>query len=249
MAIDFNGSTDRIDYGNTRDWSGQAQSISLWFVKDDFSNTSYICTDHGSGDSTLSVILYTQTINTLKFWVNHATTNLSRTSTAVLSTATTYHVVVTWDGSATATNINMYLNGAVMSYSAATDGVDAVLAADGSTALGGRIYDDASNFNGRMWELGRWTRVIAADEIIGLAAGASPSTYMNGLAFYTPLVRSAIDEINGDAGTLDGTSVATHGRIITPSGSRFVGRTPAVGGSFQAAWALGSNQLIGAHAI
>ena len=59
-----------------------------------------------------------------------------------------------------------------------------------------------------------WNRVLSAGEIAALAAGVSPMFSPVDMVLYTPMIRETTDYIGGTAGTLDGTSVAVHQRVI-----------------------------------
>jgi hypothetical protein len=126
-----------------------------------------------------------------------------------------HHFAYTWDGSTTATNAKIYFDGAELSsYDGNTNGVT-LAAGTGKWSIGGRIYDDARNADGRLAEFGFWNRVMSAAEIAGLAKKYKPSALPFGLVFYAPLVQSTTDRY-GKAATEDGTTVAVHLPVITP---------------------------------
>ena len=97
-------------------------------------------------------------------------------------------------------------------------------------SVGGRNYDDARNFGGYLAEVGMWSRVLSADERAALAAGYSPLFFPIGLRHYAPLIRDPVDRVTGAAGTLDGTAVVDHPRIIYPAGVQHIFAATAAGG-------------------
>src|SRR3989344_5358177 len=65
--------------------------------------------------------------NALSLGKDYATTDLNRTtSNSTVTMSAWNYVVVTWDGSATATNILIYVNGAETTYQTTTNGVGAI---------------------------------------------------------------------------------------------------------------------------
>lgn len=79
--------------------------------------------------------LQMNTGNSLIFAVDYGTTDIERrTNTSAFALSTWNHVVVTWDGSATAANVRIYINGTEATYASTVDGV------------GGRNLDNAQNF-------------------------------------------------------------------------------------------------------
>lgn len=82
----------------------------------------------------------------------------------------------------------------------------------GGHGNGGTQHD----IDGRLAEIGVWNRILTDAEIDQLADGFSPLFIPRGLVFYLPLVRN-VQDIKGTALTDNGTTVATHPRIIYPT--------------------------------
>jgi hypothetical protein len=219
MARDLNGSTDRIDYTAISTALAQAQTFSAWlFVDAHAANLNRITGIAQSGDTANGHSFGILSTGAVFYRVVHSTTILNHDSSTTISTGQWVHALYTWDGSKTAANIHIYLDNAEVSYATTTDGVGTE-ASIGSWCLGGNIFNDSANFNGRMAAIGWWNRILTAAEIEALSEGYSPLFFRRGLGWSPQLIRSQQDPITGQAGTLDGTTVIEHPRIIMPSSS------------------------------
>ncbi len=236
MAREFDGSTDRIDYGNVLDWSGQAQTFALWVYHDTDTRFQYFNTDHVSGDASREGITYGMDDNDHLVAIGRFDGgDLTRTSSAATFPDNVWqHVLITWDGSITAANVHTYVDGSETGYATTTNGSGNPVASDGSLSLGGRIFDDAVNFNGRMAAVGRWNRVLDSGEIAILATVYSPLFIPKGLIFAPDLIRGINEPISGKTGILDGTSVIAHPRIIHPYNRPNIYKTAAAVAAGQA---------------
>ena len=85
------------------------------------------------------------------------------------------------------------------------------------------------DFDGRIFEVGIWGRVLSDAEISALAKGYSPAFFPNGLLLYLPLVRDVYDALGGKAVTDNGTTFFDHPRGIIYPTVPIVGR--AIGGA------------------
>ena len=229
MARDFDGSTDRIDYASIQDVANQAQTFAAWVYPDADNVSQYVFHVGPSGDGTFAHPFWFADTGLMRF--THTTDDIDifrSSSGAVFSTGSWQHFVWTWDGGLTITNIHMYVNGSEVAYAGGVNGTGNQIAATGTWSLGARVSDDLRNINGRIAAPGWWNRVLGLGEITGLVKGYSPLFYLNGLQFAPDLIRNQRDEISGQAGTLDGTTVIAHPSIIFPANVR-VG-VPVVGG-------------------
>lgn len=104
-----------------------------------------------------------------------ATTDATRNSGSVITLNTWQHVAVTWTGSATATNINLYING-VLSNGTATNGAGALRDDTASPlAIGNRPFDAGRGFDGQIDDARVYNRILTATEIQALADSTAPS--------------------------------------------------------------------------
>jgi hypothetical protein len=220
MAIEFNGSSDRIERTAPYNWAAQAQTYSIWTWWDNLdATTEYIFNDQNVDNTTIAMIVFRNASeSTLRHTIQtdgagqvHATGN-------VLSTGAWIHIALTWNGLVgnPTTDHVFYVNGVSQSSSTTSTGTGTPVAATGINSLGYRHLDATRFFDGRMAEAARWTRVLSTAEITALSKGFKPSRLPNGLKFYMPLVRSVQDYRNGTAFTVNGTTVATHPTLIIP---------------------------------
>lgn len=218
MARSFNGTTDRIDYGCIDGTIEQAQTFSALVYSDNSpGGMEYILTQNVAANNAFSVNFRIRADRVIHFLTKNTTIFMYRKSdTEVFPDAQFFHLLYTWDGSATATNIHFYVNGSEVAYGDTVDGVGNFEAPSGTWSLGGPSWDDNLNFDGKLAEAGWWNRVLDAKEIAILAARYSPRFVPNGLKFAPDLIRNQRDFISGEGGTLDGTSAYPHPRIIYP---------------------------------
>lgn len=223
MARSFNGSTDRIDYGNPGNLANSALTMAAWVYPTTLNITwDLILSMQNAANSEAAIVMSTDgSVNTgsLELLREFATSYKyrARYGSGELTTGSWQHVCVTSDSGASAANMECYVDGAVPG-STTTDesGSSGQTAASGTTCLGGGTWTDAYCFGGRIAEAALWNRVLSADEIAALAKAFSPLFFRNGLKFYVPCVRAAIDVVAGKTPTYDGTSVVSHPRILYP---------------------------------
>jgi hypothetical protein len=104
--------------------------------------------------------------NALAFAVDYTTTDLSRaTANSVLTLGVWTHVLVTWTGSATATNVKIYLNGVETAYGATQTGAGTRANDAASSLYIGNEGDGTGAFDGLMDDVRVYNRVLSANEI------------------------------------------------------------------------------------
>jgi hypothetical protein len=225
MARDFNGSTDRIDYGNIFDPSSNANGWTWagWVFPDDVNraNAQYFWTSQIGANTNVASLFFISGNSigsgSLTATVQRATTATSRTSDgADISAGAWGHVAATWSGGTLANTLNIYVNGVALSgWNSETNGSGAVLAGTGTHCLGGRTFDDNRNLNGRMAHCGLWDVALTTGDIAMLVGGFSPASVRPAnLVYGWPLIRSQQDVVGGQAGTLDGTTVIREPRVV-----------------------------------
>ena len=110
--------------------------------------------------------------NQLELIVDHATTDVRRLSANnVFATGFWYHVAVTWNGSATATNIKFYVNGVETGYGTTTNGAGARTSDSSSNASVGNDSTGARSFNGVLDDVRVYNRVLTSSEIAAIHQG------------------------------------------------------------------------------
>jgi len=227
MAREFDGATDRIDFGSGAgvDLSGLgALTTALWIRRDAGSADREYVIQWGSS---AHIIWFTAT-ELFGMILGRATAATEQNSNAVPADGVWEAWALTWDGGTNATSIKIFRNGTETGYTGGVNGSGALLAT-ASISLGGRTVDDLRNFDGSLADLGLWNRVLSAGEISGLARGFSPLHYSRGLLYAPSLIRNPICPISGVSGTLDGTTVLAHPRMSYPT-RQYRWALPVVGG-------------------
>ena len=94
----------------------------------------------------------------------------------------------------------------------------------GSWSLGGRIYDDTRNLDGKIAEVAVWNSVLSSAAITALAGGAEPQSCYptNLLYYYSADTDTTTAEVGGAAVTVDGTTYSAAHPTITPCGGGIV---------------------------
>ena len=216
MARDFNGSTDRLDWSSIGNLTGSPITISAWVYSDGpAGNADYILCLHRTGDTAFGLAFSIPSPTAMNFY-RVGNTSINVIGGVANSWAGWLHFLVTHDGTFTdATKVHIYRNGTELEYGTQQNGVTEATI-NGSLSLGGRIFDDARNFDGKLAEVGVWDRVLSAGEIAALAAGTEPDIYPTDLLFYySGRTDTTTAEVGGAVATADGTSYnAAHPQMV-----------------------------------
>lgn len=103
------------------------------------------------------------------FEVDGTTNLLRKSSNNSLTLNIWQHILLTWDGSTTASNVHIYVNGIETTYQTTTNGVNIVNNA-GESFLIGNDKSNGRTFNGQITELAVWNVVLTASQIALLAS-------------------------------------------------------------------------------
>lgn len=103
-----------------------------------------------------------------------STASPSRLSTLGIKLNVWQHVAATWDGSASGSNIHLYINGVLADGTAVNGAGVAESDADTPFAIGNRSVDVARPFDGGIDEVRVYSGVLTAAEIQALANGSGP---------------------------------------------------------------------------
>lgn len=108
------------------------------------------------------------------FWSGQFTSLSVISSNSSYSTGTWVHFAVTYDGSTTATNVHIYVNGSEVGYATQTNGSGLQDANGANTRFGEEASGSADTvYDGKMAEIGVFDRVLTGSEITDI--------YTNGL--------------------------------------------------------------------
>jgi hypothetical protein len=212
---DFNGTTDRIDFANAHDLSGHAFTLSAWVYPSSTPSqvNQYVFCNHDDADASYGLIFNLLNSGLRLDLVRRGTTDyLWDTPANTLTRDAWNQVIVTSDGGLVDGSLVFYKAGVVVAQGFAS-GTGAETAHTGSWSLGGRIYSDNRNLEGRLCQFAVWDHVLDATEIANLAAGYAPDlAEATGLLFYFKGNTSSLvatPPSGGSTGTADGTTSVT----------------------------------------
>lgn len=223
-AREFNGLTDRIDFTSIYDTNGLPFSCSMWILVDAYpsSGNGYLLGIHATGDTAFGHILGNSNGPYLSHVVDFLTTDPNHyvTPNPVTVGAGWLHVFWTRDNSGNAANWHTYENG-IEVFSGNVTGVGAEQAHNGKWSIGGRIFDDTRNLDGRIAYIAVWDEDYHTESamILGLATGRSPAFYHNDHMrfFWKGDTSSLYDEITSTLGVADGTTMLSAAKGIGPA--------------------------------
>lgn len=161
-AVVFDGSDDIISFGTAGDTifaEDQPFSFSCWFnAVNDGESSAGTFIRRGNNIFRISIA------NALRF----SSGSLLRVSvTGAWVTNFFNHVAMTWNGSAIATNVHIYVNGVEVSYVTTTDGA---VASDNSAdpVVIGSNTTSSTTFNGTLSDVAVWLAVLTPAEVQSL---------------------------------------------------------------------------------
>lgn len=167
-ALSFNGTTSKATATSVAAQDSLTNAtISLWFNATNYTSGGNFPRFFVKGNSANTVGYLEVTadggLNVLIFNSDYATTDLSL-RVAVPSTGAWHHIVVTTDGSATALNSHIYIDGIEPTYTLSQDGIGGRVA-DGSTfTVGNRGPDVTRGFTGSIDDIRVYNRQLTAVE-------------------------------------------------------------------------------------
>jgi hypothetical protein len=215
---EFNGTTDRVDFASAGNLTGAAFTISAWVWPSSTPTNAnqYVLCAHDSGDASYGLIFNVISSGLQVNCTRHGTTDYSWASSNNCLTRDAWnHVLITSTGGLVTGSVTFYINGLTIAQTF-VNGSGAETAHTGSWSLGGRIYNDTRNIEGKIAQSAVWDRVLTADEIEHLASRYAPRLVDSGanLIFYYPGNTASLYANPGGAGTADGTTSSTDGPRI-----------------------------------
>lgn len=170
MAVEFDGADDKIACG-TDDilQENAALTISAWINPDTDHLGAILARRNNTGGGNVRFSTDNVVPQSLYFLAAGGTSLVRKSATLTITPGVWQHVLVTWDGSVTATNVHLYINGIEQSYATTTNGVSIVNNAGGTTNIG--LTEPTFNpFNGKISEVAYWNIELNAQEIANLAS-------------------------------------------------------------------------------
>lgn len=176
-SLTYSSSSDTMDLGTSNIfWKpSQAQSFVGWI----FPTSDTV--GAGSNPRILSRVTGTNAEDQFEidptkalFFSKAGSTNTTRQSNNNVLTLNAWnHVALVTDGSTTAANWHIYVNGSEVTYSSTTNGASEQDNTVGSLSLGNRLTDAARNLSGKLTECAFFSRQLSSAEVLDI--------YNNGL--------------------------------------------------------------------
>ena len=112
-GTDYMTAADSDDFSFTNGVTDLPFTVSTWFYMDtiDTLNGQWLVSRRDNANDEYQIAYYQGYLLVALYSQSNRSNNLQLRHTVALSTATWYHITVTYDGSATAAGINVYLNG------------------------------------------------------------------------------------------------------------------------------------------
>lgn len=250
----FNGTSDRLDSAANIDLTGTNKvSLAFWLYWDAFANNDMVAFGFGPNGSGTAGGFFIDPNDTAggKIRIGHAgNVGLNNADYTRPSAAVWHHWLCVFDKSQTTNECDLYLDGVLQTptnRSSTMNNTDNFA----NTVLHVMNYNGSSLFAaGRVAEVALYPGVVlSANEAKALSLGISPRAVQPGVTpYYWPVWGLHSPEIDlsshGSALTVTGTTTGLEGPPVQPF-TRLERANAAELASFQAAWAMGANRLIG----
>jgi hypothetical protein len=181
-ALNFNATTSSINAGSATgidNLPASGMAISAWIFPNSQGEGSagFIVAKNAGTTPSAGWILQIAGTNALTFTVDGSTDLVRTTSNSVLTTGAWNHVVVSWDGViTTASSVNIYVNGSVVTYATTTNGASRV--ADGASSMYiGNDSTGARTFDGLIDELKIFSGALTLPQVEYLYNGGQPTVW------------------------------------------------------------------------
>lgn len=172
-ARDFDGVDDKLVYANPADLSGSPLTIALWVYHDTTSTTdTYVELQATIGQA---ILFSRRTTNSVRFtWNGSTQMDVHSSNGTAPSSGGWHHVAITGDGSTTAANYHIYVDGVEVGYQTQTNGVTLRNVDDEFTI--GALLAGTDPLDGRIADLQIHAFELSAAAIAALAADPRYST-------------------------------------------------------------------------
>ena len=174
-ALSFDGTNDYVTLAGTTAYDNMgAITISAWInpaSTGENGNGRILAKSAGTNLPSMgwSFYLTNEVTNGIKFAVDHTSAHLEHASVANAITLNQWQfVAVTWDGSATAANAHIYVNGNEVGYSVADNAVGTRASDIGKALYIGNNPALSRTFKGNIDDVKVYNRVLSASEITNL---------------------------------------------------------------------------------
>lgn len=209
MALDFNGSTDKLLNDTTAALAAVPCTLAGWCKPDVNNAVQRVCGCYSVSalNPIISIVLLNDGLAYAEFRndTGGAGNSSAPASTTPYSTTEWQHVAATIDSSGVA---RVFYNGVMEAVGATPSNATVTLNA---TSVGMRKTTTENHFfNGGLAETAMWTGILSDDQIMKLARKYAPTWFMSGLVHYRSLIDDGVRPYIGPALTLTGTGVIAH---------------------------------------
>ena len=131
-----------------------------------------------------------------------------------------HQLTLTYDYGSTSNDPVFYIDGSSVTITAELGTPSGSLNSETQTCLLGNRADGTRGWDGMLAEAALWNVVLTASQAAAIGKGVSPLAYPTGLVGYWPLMGRYSPEINlvaGNTGSLTGTAVQPHPRVLYPA--------------------------------
>lgn len=218
-AVTFDKIDDLLGCGTGNDVMTEngAVTISAWINPVDVGENSlgYVT---GKADATDAFGFLLVATSTIELFVSGGTSLVRAASDSSITLGSWQHVLLTWDGSTTAANAHIYVNGTETSYKTTTNGVTMNDNSTRTIHIGNRANADRT-FNGQIDEVAIWDSVLTAQDIAILSQSRRRGAALT--VSTQPKRYFVLDECG------DGATCATAGMFIDRSSTNATACSPS----------------------
>ena len=177
QGFSLDGINDVVDMGNVLDFDGSTPfSISCWVKPNSLAASIFL----GKSFAGPPYTGYTMVISGSKFIVSLANSYspdnaLKVQNSLSLSISTWYNVIFTYDGSKTATGLNLYVNNSINTKTILNDNLTGSISSVNPFRIGAR--NTQFYYNGIVDEIGIWNRELTPSEVTELYNSGAGKQY------------------------------------------------------------------------
>ncbi len=238
----FNGTSSVINSGAPAAFADLgAMTVAAWINPASLGQSSLgrVVDKSASVSPTSGWTIFLGGTNTISFRVQYSTTTLvHQTANNAIALNQWQHVALTWDGSITAANAKLYVNGQETAYSTTTNAAGSRVSDASSSLRIGNGPGSTTTFNGLIDDVRLYNRVMTPQEIAVLAAkgGMGVLTLSDTASTSTTLTKSTT--VNAGFTLLE--SDATAAALSNTSGSFGAGAPGFATPAFTTTWTMPS---------
>jgi len=181
-CIEFDGSGDDIDFGNIFRFDyDQPFSVSFWANWDADGGSYAIISNTNNSSPYQGWTIEKDSSDRVLFTISQTYTGGNvldvRSTTTIPASGGWYHVVVTYDGTAAPSGVKIYIDDSSSSLTTIQNTLSSTPSYVETLTIGARDSGAANIMDGKIDEVGVWTRVLTSDEVSDLYNSGSGLAY------------------------------------------------------------------------